>query len=67
MEYYVVAVDSYEGNSSRREQGTWSGDDPLIPARALYAILRVDEVGASIVDDGYHSREEATETWPEAR
>ena len=67
MEYYVVAIDCYDGDSTRREQITWSEPDHPVAVTALYAVLRVDEKGASIVDDGYLSREEVVRAWPEAR
>jgi len=67
MEYYVVAIDSYDGDSTRREQFTWSEPDRPFVLKALYAIVRVGESSASLVDDGYRSREEAVEAWPEAK
>ena len=67
MEYYVVAIDSYDGDSTRREQFTWSEPDRTHVLKALYAIVRVEGSSASLVDDGYRSREEAVEAWPEAK
>ncbi len=66
MAYYVLQVGSYEGDSTARTQLGWSGEDESTPVAALYAIVKVDTGGASIVDDGYRSREEARAAWPEA-
>lgn len=66
MNYYIVAIESYAGDTTRRAQFTGEPDTPRVVG-SLYAILRIDEDNAEIVDDGYRTREEALGAWPEAK
>jgi len=66
VNYYILAIDSYEGDTTRRAQSTGEPDMPR-EVGSLYAILRIDEGNAEIVDDGYRTRDEALGAWPEAK
>jgi hypothetical protein len=68
---YIVKIESYQGEGSTRTQDrNPSGRDEYAEweqAEELYAIVKVEDGRATIVDDGYHSREEAEEAWPDAK
>jgi hypothetical protein len=61
MKRYIVPIEQMEGEDVQIYVTV--GSDPNATA---YAVLAVDELGASIVDNGYSSIEEARESWPEA-
>jgi hypothetical protein len=67
MEYYILQVDSYDGDTTIREQFNSDAPSEFTNIRALYSIVKITEEGAIIIDDGYRSRGEAKEAWPEAR
>ncbi len=67
MACYVLKVDSYDGDTTSREQMTWSELSALHTLKALYAIVLINEDGAILIDDGYRSRSEALKAWPEAK
>jgi len=66
MSHYIVAIDSYRGDTTCREQSTWQSIDNVEDVRVLYAVVTVEGSKAEIIDDGYRSREEAAAAWPEA-
>ena len=66
MPHYIVAIESYSGDTSCREQSTWQGERDVSQVGALYAVIYVGDEAAEIVDDGYRTREEAASAWPEA-
>ena len=67
MDYYIVEIDSYESDTTAREQLSWERSTSPASVGRLFTIVRTDSGGASVVDDGYRSREEAAAAWPEAR
>ena len=66
MAHFIVAIESYVGDDTSREQTTWRDSGTPESAPALYAVVRIDASGACIVDDGYGSRQEAQQAWPDA-
>jgi hypothetical protein len=71
MKTYIVEIVGYEGKDTGitidgdfedTENDIYSGES----LDRLYAIVQVDDHGASIVDNGYRSVAEAHATWPEA-
>jgi hypothetical protein len=67
MEYYILQVDSYDGDTTIREQFNSNARSEFSNVRALYSVVKITDQGAIIIDDGYRSRSEAKEAWPEAR
>ena len=63
---YIVAIDSYQGDTTCRKQATWQSEGEVNEVGVLYAVISIGNEGAVIVDDGYRSRAEASEAWPEA-
>jgi len=58
---YIVAIDSLDGKKVQIKV-----DVNGVGYSTAYAILSVDQSGASIVDNGYRSIDEARKAWPEA-
>lgn len=53
MNYYIIVVESYSGETTFRTQSQGF----------LYAIVKIEKGVACIVDDGYRSFKEAYEAW----
>jgi hypothetical protein len=66
MKYFVLAVESYDGDTTCRNQMTWGQDSDPHDVKAMYAVVSLEGDHAEIVDDGYRSLAEAKEAWPEA-
>jgi hypothetical protein len=67
MRYYILAIDSYHGGTTSRDQSVFD-ESTASEAAVLYAVIAIDDSGsACIVDDGYRDRAEAVAAWPEAR
>lgn len=66
--HYILQIDSYTGEDTTRDQHEILDDDGwnVQEVPALYAIARIAQDNASIVDDGYCSIAEAQKSWPEA-
>jgi len=65
----ILKIESYQGEGSTRTQernpcGKYAEWEQ---AEELYAIVKVEDGCATIVDDGYHSRDEAEIAWPDAK
>lgn len=69
---YILRIDSYEGDSTSREQtnsavGEMRAQDcELNKGITLWAVISIEGGNATIVDDGYRSYEEAKAAWWEA-
>lgn len=59
---YILEVDSLDG-----EERTISVTDRDGDACRVYAVIGIGSKGAVILDNGYRTREEAREAWPEAK
>jgi hypothetical protein len=66
--FYILRVDSYTGHDTSRDQHEILDEEGwnVQEISALYAVVRIDEDGASIADDGYRSIAEAQKAWPKA-
>ena len=69
---YILRIDSYEGDSTSRKQENWAVGNHGAPAFelndgvALWAVIRILNGKAEIVDDGYRSFKEVKAAWREA-
>ena len=66
--YYILKIDSFTGKDVTRDQNEILDEEGwnVQEVSALYAIIRVGDDGAKIIDDGYRSLEEVQESWPKA-
>jgi hypothetical protein len=61
MKHYILPIDAYDGDTTSVE--LFSGGEVV---EQLFCIVGVSATGASILDSGYRSREEAKEAWPDS-
>lgn len=58
---YILEIEALDG-----EERTISITDRNLEACSVFAVVAIGGDGATIVDNGYRSREEAKAAWPEA-
>jgi hypothetical protein len=66
MPLYILEIDSFESEETTRLQNVIDGRGLAAEAKYLYAVIAIDSDGAHLVDDGYRSRDEALQVWPDA-